>query len=342
MRPLTHTRNKHLIELAGKPMIVHVIEQVAEAGIFDIGIIVGEHDEEIERALGDGSFWNVRLTYIPQIGGARGIAHAVQCAHNFLGEEQFLLYLGDNIIGGNLRALKEEFERGGQNCLLTLVKVPRPERFGVPEIKDGRIVRVEERPVEPKSPFAVAGVYFYDASAHEAIANITPSMRGDLEISDVHSWLAKNGYNVSHVEVDRWWKDRGNPKDLLEGNRLFLEDITYENKGTIEPTVKVEGVVKIGEGARIGGHTVLRGPLTIGERCLIKDSYIGPYTSLGSNVEIHGGSIEYSLVFEDASIVTPTHITDSIIGHGSSIRAKDIRHPKGYQFIVGDNSSLAI
>ena len=303
---------------------------------------MSEHDKEIEKALGDGSFWNVQFTYIPQIGGDRGIAHAVACARDFLGEEKFLLYLGDNIIGSNLRALKEEFENGDLNCLLTLAKVPRPERFGVPELKDGRIVRVEERPVHPKSPYAVAGVYFYDSTAHEAIANITPSMRGDLEISDVHSWLAQHGYNVSHVEVKKWWKDRGNPKDLLEGNRLFLEDITYENKGAIEQTVKVEGVVQIGEGARIGGHTVLRGPLTIGERCLIKDSYIGPYTSLGRNVEVHGGSIEYSLVFEDSSIVTPTHITDSIIGHGSSVRSKDMRHPKGHQFIVGENSSLAI
>lgn len=341
LRPFTYARNKHLLPLANKPIIEHAIAHVKTAGISEIGVVVHEKDEEIEKALGDGSKFGVSLVYIPQIGGPRGIAHAVSCAQKFLGDSPFLLYLGDNIIKENLQDLRNFFEANSLDCLLTLCKVSRPERFGVPIFAQGKIIGVEERPLRPQSPYAVAGAYFYSNNAHHAIANITPSIRGDLEISDVHTYLARNNYKVAYREVGGWWKDRGNPLDLLSGNRLALENITYENMGFVEPTVRIEGTVSIGEGSRVGGHTLLRGPIVIGEYCLIKDSYIGPYTSVGNKSEIHGGNIENSVLFEEVSIVTGTPITDSVIGRRSTLSPKEHSLPKEHKFIVGDNSYLA-
>jgi len=232
--------------------------------------------------------------------------------------------------------------------MLALARVPNPHRFGVPEFHEGRIVRVEERPMHPKSDYAVTGLYFYDSAAHIAVENIKPSFRGDYEISDIHTWLAQNAYDVSWQEVKNWWKDRGNPKDLLEGNKLVLSHRQILGKqkqdiqGAVETTAKIEGEVEIGQGTRIGGNTLIRGPVSIGEYCLIKDSYIGPYTSLGNKIDIHGGNIENSLVFDDTSIVTPAKIIDSVIGAGSTISAKHFEMPEGSKIVVGENSSLAI
>ena len=271
------------------------------------------------------------------------MGHVVKVAKEFLGDEKFLLYLGDNIINDDLAALAQRFEQGDANCLLSLARVPNPHRFGVPEIRDGKIVRVEERPVHPKSKYAVAGLYFYDNTAHIAAKNIKPSFRGDYEISDIHTWLAQNGYNVQWTEIKNWWKDRGDPRDLLEGNKLILSAFTKpKQEGVIESGVKIEGEVEIGQGTRIGGKTLIRGPVSIAEYCLIKDSYIGPFTSLGNKVEMHGGNIEHSLVFDDASIVTPAKIVDSVIGAGSTISAKHFEMPEGNKIIVGENSNLAI
>ncbi|MFY9457622.1 MAG: glucose-1-phosphate thymidylyltransferase [Candidatus Spechtbacterales bacterium] len=343
LKPLTHTINKHLIPLANKPMIFYALEHIASAGIADIGIIINENDTEVPEIIGDGSRFNANITYIKQTGGTLGLGHVIKVAKEFLRDEKFLLYLGDNIINDDLSPLVKHFEQGNANCLLSLARVPNPHRFGVPEIRNGKIVRVEERPVHPKSEFAVAGLYFYDNTAHIAAENIKPSFRGDYEISDIHTWLAQNGYNVQWREIKNWWKDRGDPRDLLEGNKLILSGLTRSKlEGTIEPTVKIEGAVEIGKGTRIGGKTLIRGPVSIGEYCLIKDSYIGPFTSLGNKVEVHGGNVEHSLVFDDASIVTPSKIVDSIIGAGSTISSRHFEMPEGSKIIVGENSNLAI
>lgn len=343
LKPLTHTANKHLIPLANKPMIFYALEHIASAGIRDIGVVTSEHDTAIEDAVGNGSRFDIDITYIKQTGGTLGLGHVIKVAKEFLQDEKFLLYLGDNIINDDLTPLVKHFEQGNANCLLSLARVPNPHRFGVPEIRDGKIVRVEERPVHPKSEFAVAGLYFYDNTAHIAAENIKPSFRGDYEISDIHTWLAQNGYNVQWREIKSWWKDRGDPRDLLEGNKLILSRLTRSKlEGTIEPTVKIEGAVEIGQGTRIGGKTLIRGPVSIGEYCLIKDSYVGPFTSLANKIEIHGGNIEHSIVFDDASIVTPAKIVDSVIGAGSTISAKHFEMPEGNKIIVGENSSLAI
>lgn len=343
LKPLTHTINKHLIPLANKPMIFYALEHIASAGIRDIGIVINENDTEVPDALGDGSRFNANISYIRQTGGTLGLGHVIRVAKEFLGEEKFLLYLGDNIIIDDLSSLLQHFNANNLNCLLAFARVPNPQRFGVPELRDGKIVRVEERPIHPKSEYAVAGLYFYDSTAHIAAENIRPSFRGDYEISDIHTWLAKNGYKVGWREIQHWWKDRGDPRDLLEGNKIALSKfLRPQCQGLVEPTVKIEGEVAIGQGTRIGGKTLIRGPVSIGEYCLIKDSYIGPFTSLANKVEMHGGNIEHSLVFDDVSIVTPTKIVDSIVGAGSTINARRLEMPEGNKIIVGENSSLAI
>ncbi|MBI1888678.1 MAG: glucose-1-phosphate thymidylyltransferase [Candidatus Spechtbacteria bacterium] len=343
LKPLTHTINKHLIPLANKPMIFYALEHIASAGIQDIGVVINENDTEIPQAVGNGSRWNAKIAYIKQTGGTFGLGHVIKVAREFLGDGKFLLYLGDNIIHDDLTVLIHDFEQSASNCLLTLAKVRNPERFGVPEFKDGNIIRVEERPIQPKSEYAVAGLYFYDQTAHIAAEHIKPSFRGDYEISDIHTYLAQNGYRVGWQEINSWWKDRGDARDLLEGNKFILSRLaSKKQEAYIEPTVKIEGAIEIKQGTKIGGKTLIRGPVSIGEYCLIKDSYIGPFTSLGNKVELHGANIEHSLVFDDTSIVTPTKIIDSVIGAGTTISARHLEMPEGNKIIVGENSSLAI
>ena len=343
LRPLTHIKNKHLLELANKPLIFYAIEKVVSAGITEIGIVVKEGDTEIQKVVGDGSRWGVKIRYIPQVGGAKGLAHAVYCAQNFVGSEPFMVYLGDNIINDDISVLREKFEKENINCLLSLAKVPRPERFGVPEFdNNGKILRIEERPIKPKSEYAVAGLYFYDNNAHKAYPHIKPSFRGSYEIADLHTWLAQNGYNVQWQEIQGWWKDRGSALDLLEGNSLALDNIETGNEGKIENSVSVQGKVYIGKGAKIGGRSVIRGPVAIGDHCLIKDSYIGPYTSVGNKVEMHGAHIEHSIIYDGSAISTPQKISGSIIGEHSIISDAEHETPKGTRLIVSGNSSLSI
>lgn len=347
LKPLTHTTNKHLIPLANKPMIFYALEHIAESGIKDIGVVINGNDTEVISIVGDGSSLGVDIRYITQSGGNLGLGHVIKISKNFVGGDKFLLYLGDNIIGDDLGALIEKFGKSEDNCCLTLSKIPNPQRFGVPEFKDGKIARVEERPINPKSEFAVAGLYFYDDSVYSATENIKPSFRGDYEISDVHTWLAQNNYNVGWQEIKTWWKDRGDPKDLIAGNKIALsvqqsKGNFLKNEGQIEHSVRIEGSVGIGKGTKIGGNTLIRGPVSIGEYCLIKDSYIGPFTSIGNKAEVHGGNIDHSIVFDESSIVTPNRIVDSLIGRGSTITNKNLEMPEGNKIIVGENSNLSI
>jgi len=254
-----------------------------------------------------------------------------------------MLHLGDNLINENLAPFVEHFTRNKLNCLLTLARTQHPERFGVPEVdKEGLIVRVEERPVNPASPFAVAGVYFYDHHAFEAFEHLSPSSRGVYEVSDLHTWLAQNGYTVNYVEIKRWWKDRGSAHDLLEGNRIVLEALLPGHLGKLDNSVVIEGVVSIGEGTRIGGRTVIRGPVAIGENCLIKDSYIGPYSSIGDSVELHNADIENSIVYSNSSVTSPHKITDSIIGENAVISDSSHETPRGNKLVVGDNATISL
>ena len=228
LRPITLTINKHLIPLANKPMIFHAIEKIANAGISEIGININPGEIEIRQVVGNGSRWGVQITFIEQQGGPLGVAHIVKNAQSFLGEDDFVFYLGDNIILGSINSFVDKFRNERPNCMLALSKVRDPQRFGVPEMCDGRIVRVDEKPQAPKSNFAVTGIYIYDRNYFKAFEHIVPSGRGEYEISDIHTWLIQNGFNVGYQEITGWWKDTGKSEDLLEGNQLLLAEMTRE------------------------------------------------------------------------------------------------------------------
>lgn len=344
LRPITYTINKHLIPLANKPMIFYAIEKIAETGVTEIGINVNPGEEEIQKACGDGSKWGVKLTYLEQKGGPKGLAHIIKNAKDFLGDEPFIFYLGDNIILGSIVPFVEKFKASGVNCLLALSKVKDPQRFGVPELRDGRIVRVDEKPAEPKSDFAVTGIYVYDANVFKAVEAVQPSARGEYEISDVHTWLIDHGYAVGYEEITGWWKDTGKPEDLLEGNQLLLNEMTSVSRegAKIDDAAVLQGKVSVGKGTTIGPRSLVRGPVIIGENCRIENSYIGPYTAIGNGVEIYNTEIEHSVVFDDVDLNCSTRIVDSMIGMNATVASAHSTLPRGHKLVIGDNAIVEI
>lgn len=344
LRPITYTINKHLIPLANKPMIFYAIEKLADVGVREIGISVNPGEEEMQKACGDGSKWGVKITYIEQKGGPLGIAHVVYNAKDFLGDEPFIFYLGDNIILGSLKRFVQKFEQDKLNCLLALSKVKDPQRFGVPEIQGGRIVRVDEKPSEPKSDYAVTGIYVHDKSFFEAYSHIKPSVRGEYEIPDIHTWLIENGKTVGYEEITGWWKDTGKPEDLLEGNQLLLGEMPEASREGLEidPAAVIQGKVSIGAGTKIGPRVLIRGPVVIGRGCNIDNSYIGPYTSIGNEVEIYNAEVEHSVIFDYVDIDCSKRIVDSLIGMNATITSAHATLPLGHKLVVGDNAVVEI
>lgn len=345
LRPITHTVNKHLIPLAGKPMIVHVIEKVADAGIVDVYVNVNPGERELPRVLGDGAQYGVRVEYLEQTGGPLGLGHIIRNAEAHLGREPFLFYLGDNVILGSIRRFVERFRADSLDCLLALARVPDPQRFGVPELRDGRIVRVEEKPTEPKSPYAVTGIYCYSPRVFDAARAIAPSPRGEYEISDVHTWLIEHGAAVGYEEITGWWKDTGKPSDLLEGNQLLLADGVFNpgcDGAVIDDAVVLQGRVRVGAGTRIEGRALIRGPVVIGDGCTIRESYIGPYTSIGNRVEIFDTEVEHAIIFDGAHVHSGQRIVDSIIGSDARVRSMNGTRPHGYKLIIGDHGVVEL
>lgn len=345
LRPITHTSNKHLIPIANKPMIHYAIEAVVEAGIREIGLLINpETGEEIRRALGDGGRWGAKFTYILQE-APLGLAHVIKVAQDFLGEEPFVFYLGDNIVVGGIKRFIEAFQQQRPNCLLVLAKVKDPQRFGVPEIRDGCIVKVEEKPQNPKSPYAVTGIYLYDSSILEAVQNIRPSARGELEISDAHQYLIDKGYQVTFMEITGWWKDTGKPEDLLEANRLVLDRILDSGdpvmKGEVDHHSDIAGKVIIEEGVKILDSEI-RGPAIIGKGTMIENSYIGPFTSIYHDCEIRNSEVEYSILLEQVRILDARiRIERSLLGREAAIVGGASR-PRTQKFIVGDQSRIEL
>ncbi len=346
LRPITTTINKHLIPLANKPMLFNAIEKITEAGITEIGINVNPGETEIQAVLGDGSRWGAHITYIEQVGGPLGLAHIVKNARPFIGNEPFLFYLGDNIILGSIKGFVKQFQEEKRDALLALSKVRDPQRFGVPVIEDGRIVRVDEKPMNPKSDFAVTGIYLYGPSIFDACDAIPPSARGEYEISDAHTWLIENGGSVGYQEITGWWKDTGKPADLLEGNQLLLAEMKPEHatqEGVVNESAVIHGKVQIGKGTVIGPDTIIRGPVAIGENCTITRSYIGPSTSIGNGVTISDAEIEHSVIFEGVSIVgIKRRLVDCLIGRNAQIVSAESSLPRGHQLLVGDNSLVQV
>ena len=340
LRPITHTQNKHLIPIANKLMLGYALEYAHDAGIEEVGIIINEEDKSIEEAFGNGDSYGLKITYIEQ-SAPLGLGHVVKIAEPFIGRDPFVFYLGDNILVGGIKKFVDEFQSNRSNCHLVLSKVPDPNRFGVADVKDGKIIGIEEKPSDPKSNLAVTGIYIYDSHIFEAVNNIKPSARGELEISDAHQYLLEKGYSVTYSEITGWWKDTGKPSDLLEANRLILDNIKDDRHGEIDAFSAVSGRVVIGKGSKIVDSNV-RGPVIIGDNVVIDNAYIGPYTAIGNGCSILNSEIEYSILMNGCSIHNISRrIEASLLGsdvHLLRSKSKPVTH----RFILGDQSRVEI
>lgn len=338
LRPLTHTGPKQLIPIANKPVLFYAIEDLKEAGVTDIGLILGTNmPEKVKEAVGDGSKFGVNITYIMQ-GEPKGLAHAVAVAQDFVGEEPFIMYLGDNILKSGISEFVEGFEDSDYQARILLQQVENPRQFGVAELDDkGNVINLVEKPEKPKSDLALVGIYLFKSIIFKAIEGIEPSWRGELEITDAIQELLNTELKVDSHIVKGWWKDTGKPEDVLDANHLILDVLESQNNGEVDDGAKISGRVSIGKGTRIKKNSVIRGPVIIGENCQI-DAYIGPYTSIGDNSLIIGGEIESSIVVGDAVIECNERIVDSLIGNHSNIVSKENSLPRGHRFIIGENS----
>ena len=339
--PLTYTSAKQLIPVANKPILFRVIETIRDAGIDDIGIVVGSTAEQIKDAVGRGGRWGVRITYIPQE-KPLGLAHAVKVAQPFLGEERFVMFLGDNVIQGGISTLIRQFAEGDWNSQIVLTRIEHPEQYGVAELgDDGRIIRLVEKPKVPPSDLALVGIYMFDHHIFEAADRIKPSWRGELEITDAIQWLVDNGRTVHPYVHQGWWIDTGAPGDMLSANDLVLEEIEHCIEGYVDRDSKVDHRVTIQRGAEIINSTV-RGPSIIGENSRIVNSYVGPYTSIDHHVTVENSEIEHSMVLENSRISDiEVRIQDSLIGREVVISRSPIR-PKALKLTVGDHSKVGI
>jgi glucose-1-phosphate thymidylyltransferase len=340
LRPLTHTGPKQLIPVANKPVLFYAIEDLKEAGVSEVGVILGTNmPDKVMESVGDGSKFGVDVTYIMQ-GEPKGLAHAVSVADDFVADEPFIMYLGDNILKSGITEFTHGFEESDYDARILLQKVVEPERFGVAELNDaGDVIGLVEKPEKPKSDLALVGIYLFKSSIFDAIKKIKPSWRGELEITDAIQKLLNSNRKVDSHIVKGWWKDTGKPEDVLDANQLILDDLEPYNKGIIEKDAKIHGRVAVGKGTVIKEGSVIRGPVIIGENCEIH-AYIGPYTSIGDNTKIIGGEVDSSIVVGDAVIECDKKIVDSLIGNHSHIISSENNLPKGYRFVIGENSFL--
>ena len=342
LRPLTHTTAKHLIPVANKPVLFYSMETIKAAGINEIGIIVNPANKDVfKEILKDGSEFGLKIDYIVQE-EPKGLAHAAWVAKDFIGDDSFLMYLGDNMLMEDLTAFVKEFERENLDASILLTPVEDPRRFGVAVLENGKIVKVVEKPKEPPSNLAIIGVYLFKPVVFEGIENIKPSWRGELEITDAIGWLIENGYNVKGHVVYGWWKDTGKPEDLLEANRKILEIMKgSEVYGKIDEDSELQGSVSAGEGSLII-NSIVRGPVVIGKNAVIKNSYIGPYTSIGDDVHIENCEIENSIVMEGSTLMDiKSRIDSSIFGKKVKL-VRSERKPRTIKLVVGDLSTMEL
>jgi len=338
--PITYTSAKQLVPIANKPVLFRVIETLVEAGVRDIGVVVGDTAPEIKDAVGDGARWGCAITYIQQE-APLGLAHAVKISRAFLGDERFVMFLGDNVIQGGISRLISQFETSSYNSQIVLTRVEHPEQYGVAELKDGRIVRLVEKPRQPKSNLALVGIYMFDQYIFDAVNAIKPSWRGELEITDAIQYLVEQGYNVYPYIHEGWWIDTGAPDAMLDANSLVLDELEHKIEGYVDRDSEVNGKVTIQKGAEIINSRI-RGPAIIGEETRIVNSYVGPFTSIYHHVTIENSEIEHSIVLEHSRIADiPQRIEDSLIGRNVEIRRSPLK-PKAYKMTLGDNSRVGI
>jgi glucose-1-phosphate thymidylyltransferase len=340
LRPLTHTSAKQLMPVANKPVLFYGIEAIVAAGIRELGIVVGETHEEIRAAVGDGSAFGCRVSYIMQP-EPLGLAHAVKISQPFLREDPFVMYLGDNLLAHGISSLVAEFRLLAPTAQILLARVPNPNQFGVAELVDGRVVRLEEKPQAPRSDLALVGVYMFTAPIFEAVHAIQPSGRGELEITDAIQYLIDRGHAVSPHVVTGWWKDTGKLEDMLEANRLILETLERRIEGEISASSQLDGRVVVEKGARIE-DSVIRGPVIIGAGARILRAYIGPFTSVDAGVTVRDSEIEHSILLGGCMVEDlKTRVEDSLIGRNCRIHRSPLM-PRALRLMIGDNSEVGI
>jgi glucose-1-phosphate thymidylyltransferase len=340
LRPLTYTSAKQLVPVANKPVLFYGIEAIANAGIKDIGIVVGDTQAEIRNAVGDGSRWGVRVQYIEQ-DAPRGLAHAVKISQDYIGNDPFVMYLGDNLLNKGITHFVREFEQEKPAAQILLTRVPDPQQFGVAQLMDGKVVRLVEKPKEPIGDLALVGVYMFGPEVFQSVNRIKPSFRNELEITDAIQDLIDRGLTVRPHLVDGWWKDTGKLEDMLEANRLILETFERRLEGQIDNESRIDGKVVIERGATIE-RSVVRGPAIIGAGAKIVHSYVGPFTSIMNDVEIRDTEIEHSIVLEGSCLQNlSSRVTDSLIGRNVKIYREPVK-PSAYRFMLGDNSEVGI
>jgi len=338
LRPITHTSAKQLVPIANKPVLFYALEAVREAGITDIGIVVGDTKEEIKAAVGDGSQWQAKVTYIEQE-APLGLAHAVKVAKEFLQDSSFVMFLGDNLIKEGICSLVEQFKTRKPNAQILLAKVKNPSQFGVAELNGNKVIRLVEKPKKPVSDLALVGVYMFDKHIWEAVENIKPSWRGELEITDAIQYLVDKGYQVEPHIIDGWWKDTGKLEDMLEANRLILETKKGEIAGQVINS-QISGRVTVEKGAKIV-NSHIRGPVVIGTGSLIENSFIGPFTSIYYDVVIKDSEVEHSIILENSVIEGVCRLEDSLIGKEVKVCRAE-KKPKAYRLMLGDHSQVEV
>jgi glucose-1-phosphate thymidylyltransferase len=341
LRPITHTSAKQLVPVANKPVLFYGIEALVDAGVTEIGIIIAPRTgDEIRQTVGDGTSFGAEITYILQ-DEPLGLAHAVLTAEGFLGDSPFVMYLGDNLLRDGIRGLVSSFREGRPDALILLTPVSDPSSYGVAEISGGQVVRLVEKPKDPPSDLALVGVYLFSQSIIEASRGLSPSWRGELEITEAIQSLIEDGHVVQSEVVSGWWKDTGKLEDMLDANRLVLEEVERRLDGRIE-NCKVDGRVILEKGASIAG-SVIRGPAVIGAGARIEESYIGPYTSIGEEVEIRRSEVEHSIILSGSVIEDlGTRLEASLLGRDVRLGRRSWALPKTLRMLVGDHSEIEI
>ncbi len=340
LRPITHTSAKQLVPVANKPVLFYGLEAIRDAGVTDVGIIVGDTHAEIEAAVGDGAALGISVTYIRQE-APLGLAHCVLIARDFLAEDEFVMYLGDNFLIGGITALVDEFRAGSCDAQILLTKVENPSQFGVAELgPDGQVISLVEKPADPTSDLALVGVYMFRAGIHEAVRAIAPSWRGELEITDALQWLIDSGRQVRPHLVSGYWKDTGRLEDMLECNRQVLETIEPRMLGSVDVHSQLIGRVVVEVGAVIERSTV-RGPAIIGRGSVVRDTYVGPFTSIYFGCTLEDTEIEHSIVLEESTIRGVARIEDSLIGKQVEVSPSSAL-PRAHRLMLGDHSRVSI
>ncbi len=339
LRPITFSLAKQLVPVANKPVIEFGIDAIRAAGITDFGFIVGDTAADVKNALGNGDRWNATFSFIPQ-DAPLGLAHAVKTARDYLGNDKFIMYLGDNLIKTGVKELVKEFEASTADAMILLTRVPNPSEFGVAELDGDRVVRLEEKPKEPKSDYALVGVYMFTPIIFEAIETLTPSFRGEYEITDAIQTLLDLKKDVRCHIVTGWWKDTGTVDAMLEANKLILESMEHSNDGEVIDS-QVAGGVTIGSGTTVSGSRIT-GPAIIGENCVLQNATIGPFTSIASGTRIVSSTIECSIIMDDCTIEgLDAPMFRSLIGRGVTV-GKSEEHPRSLCIVLGDHSTIAL